>query len=356
MAGTPVVRSLSPAAGTPAVHAAAEDRPSHTPARVSATPLASAGANEVPARVSSVPRKSSPAAGIPATRPSTPAARLKTQAQGAAPEPAKQVAKDAAPGRAQPEPKGAPADVTPRPAVIAEPLVARAADAVSQRAQPTSLTPAADAPIRSQAVDSGYPRPARSARFWLTLGVLWVVTATIPALVVWASMRSTPRNHSAIGPEKREVPPLQKPMVQEATPKQPDGVAKPSEAAITAASISEPAALGTASSAAPSTSASPASSAPVVVETESTDRVDVLVKSRPTGAKVYRRAKEIGHTPLTIQIGRGEHRIFEVGWTHAGSKRISVDGEKPEITVNLATEPKPGVSGAIHTPATSSGQ
>lgn len=44
---------------------------------------------------------------------------------------------------------------------------------------------------------------------------------------------------------------------------------------------------------------------------------------------------------MTIQIGRGEHRIFEVGWTNTGSKRISVDGEKPEITVNLVPESKP---------------
>ncbi len=67
----------------------------------------------------------------------------------------------------------------------------------------------------------------------------------------------------------------------------------------------------------------------------------MLVKSKPTGARVYRRGKEIGRTPLTIQIGRGEHRIFEVGFTNSGAKRISVDGEKPEINVTLVGEAKP---------------
>ncbi len=103
----------------------------------------------------------------------------------------------------------------------------------------------------------------------------------------------------------------------------------------------EPQAPPAQSATAAASPASPLSSASVVVETDSADRVGVLVKSRPTGAKVYRRGKEIGKTPLTIQIGRGEHRIFEVGWASSGSKRISVDGEKPEITVNLGGEPKP---------------
>jgi len=112
-------------------------------------------------------------------------------------------------------------------------------------------------------------------------------------------------------------------------------------APLVVATATEPAAAPTQNAAMPGSSASPASSASVVVETDSADRVGVLVKSRPTGAKVYRRGKEIGRTPLTIQIGRGEHRIFEVGWASSGSKRISVDGEKPEITVTLGGEPKP---------------
>lgn len=81
---------------------------------------------------------------------------------------------------------------------------------------------------------------------------------------------------------------------------------------------------------------SPSSTVPVVVETESSDRIDVLVKSNPSKVRVWKRGKEIGRTPLVIQIGRGEHRIFEVGTPAFGVRRLSINGDKTEITVNLA--------------------
>ena len=81
---------------------------------------------------------------------------------------------------------------------------------------------------------------------------------------------------------------------------------------------------------------SPSSTVPVVVETDSSDRIDVLVKSNPSKVRVWKRGKEIGRTPLVIQIGRGEHRIFEVGTPAFGVRRLSLNGEKTEIIVNLA--------------------
>jgi len=81
---------------------------------------------------------------------------------------------------------------------------------------------------------------------------------------------------------------------------------------------------------------SPGSTLPVVVETESSDRIDVLVKSNPSKVRVWKRGKEIGRTPLVIQIGRGEHRIFEVGTPAFGVRRLALNGDKTEITVNLA--------------------
>jgi hypothetical protein len=130
------------------------------------------------------------------------------------------------------------------------------------------------------------------------------------------------------------TPTPQKPVLQPA-PVDP----KPAAPAATAASA--PAIAPTASEAPSQPAVNPAPSGSVAVETDSMDRVSVLVKSRPTGARVYRRGKEIGRTPLTIQIGRGEHRIFEVGWTSTGTRRISVDGEKAEIAVILGGESKP---------------
>jgi hypothetical protein len=71
------------------------------------------------------------------------------------------------------------------------------------------------------------------------------------------------------------------------------------------------------------------------VETESDDRIDVVVKSRPNGVRVWRRGKEIGRTPLVIQIGRGERRVFEIGSPGYGTRRLSLNGEKTEVIVNL---------------------
>ena len=85
---------------------------------------------------------------------------------------------------------------------------------------------------------------------------------------------------------------------------------------------------------------SPSSTVPTVIESDSNDRVRILVKSRPTGAKVLRRGKEIGKTPLLIEIGKGEHRIFEVGLPASGYRRLSLDGEKTEVLVNIGLPSK----------------
>jgi len=190
----------------------------------------------------------------------------------------------------------------------------------------------------------------------LALGVLWVVTAAIPAVVVWLSMRTPAKSALVSKPtiERHEPAPPSIAPAQKLAAQQPPAdtlsnvTPNPAEMAVAPAiaAASEPASAAIPSAVASPTASSPSAAASVVVETDSADRVSVLVKSRPTGAKVYRRGKEIGRTPLTVQIGRGEHRIFEVGWTNAGSKRISVDGEKPEITVTLLGEPKaPAPSG-----------
>lgn len=88
-------------------------------------------------------------------------------------------------------------------------------------------------------------------------------------------------------------------------------------------------------------STAPSSTVPVVIETKSNDRIDVLVKSRPSNVKVWRLGKAIGRTPLVIQIGRGEHRIFEVGGPAVGVRRLSLNGDKTEVTVDLIPPGKP---------------
>jgi hypothetical protein len=247
------------------------------------------------------------------------------------------------------------ANVTPPPAAVLADAVESPAAAISNRvveqvlpAAKVEAIAAVSAVTVSAAPQSGsastWPHAATRSRSRLPLVVLWFATATIPATVVWLLMR-TPKHAGQVAIAKptfqqRAVtaaspPPVQKPAVPQLQ------IDVPLNAARNLAEPAAPATAPTQSAAASSSAPSPAPSAPVVVETDSTDRVNVVVKSRPPGARIYRRGKEIGRTPLTIQIGRGEHRIFEVGLTSSGARRISVDGEKPEITVNLAVEAKP---------------
>ncbi len=177
------------------------------------------------------------------------------------------------------------------------------------------------------------------------LATLWVITAAIPAIVVWAVMRNQARidrpaqAHAAIAADVRQTPPVARPLAE------PEAAQKPAAAASLSAPVASVTETKPSAPAADSASVA-TSTVPVVVETESQDRVSVLVKSKPRTAKVYKRGKEIGRTPLIIQIGRGEHRIFEVGVNLGLTRRISIDGEKPEITVPLLSDPKPAPSAA----------
>jgi len=85
----------------------------------------------------------------------------------------------------------------------------------------------------------------------------------------------------------------------------------------------------------------PASSSQVVSLTDAADRVQVLVKSRPSGARLYRLGREFARTPVIVEIARGDRRVFEVGTPSLGTRRIAIDGTKPEITVTLAADPPP---------------
>jgi hypothetical protein len=169
--------------------------------------------------------------------------------------------------------------------------------------------------------------------------------------VVFAVMRAEVRVESARATraEKRAAAEINK--ARAAFVRAPANVAeKPASPAIDPPAL--PSVSAATSSAPASDSASiAASTVPVVVETESLDRVSVLVKSKPKSARVYKRGKEIGRTPLVIQIGRGEHRIFEVGVNLGATRRISLDGEKPEITVTLVTpEVRPAASATASFP------
>ena len=275
-------------------------------------------------RPSAAPRTLAAAAGIRDTRPSTPVARAKQssidgEADSKRAPLAAETAAQALLGitetkRPEAEPKAAPEAIqTSRP-----PASVR----LSQRS-PESARFAAPAEV-AVASESGVTFGSSARVIKLpslpALGLLWAVTAAVPAIIVWSVMRSPahPVTREAARSERRQPAQSAPPAVPPAQPAASASVA-PVQSSIAAA---DSAALA-------------ASTVPIAVETESADRVSVLIKSKPRSARVYKRAKEIGRTPLIIQIGRGEHRIFEVGLNLGATRRISLDGEKSEITVTL---------------------
>jgi hypothetical protein len=90
-----------------------------------------------------------------------------------------------------------------------------------------------------------------------------------------------------------------------------------------------PAVSGAATSAVASAAPTPSESAPA----EGT-RV-VVVKISPPQAKLWRKGKAVGSSPVTIELAPGEKRAYEVGAPGWVTRKLVVDGSKPEISIGL---------------------
>jgi hypothetical protein len=267
--------------------------------------------------------------------------------------------------------------------------------------RPVSVLPTV--PMQPLSEEPPRQRRARSRLPWV---LLWVMTAAVPATTVWWFMRAPMR--AEIEPMASAVLPAPMPTVSTAesaavleagdaatatsdvsvadasasmegpgsdassaplreapadsAPVVPDASGRVSAASASAASVvTSPSGLAAGlpvasdgSESPPGTVAEDASAVPLIVETDAKDRVDVLVKSNPDGARVLRvkMDKELGHTPLTIRIGRGERRTFVFGAAGFEFKRVTVDDERPELYINL--NPKTKATSTFGKPTTMS--
>jgi hypothetical protein len=59
------------------------------------------------------------------------------------------------------------------------------------------------------------------------------------------------------------------------------------------------------------------------------------VKISPPQAKLWRKGKAVGSSPVTIELAPGEKRAYEVGMPGWVTRRLVVDGSKPEIFIGL---------------------
>ena len=83
---------------------------------------------------------------------------------------------------------------------------------------------------------------------------------------------------------------------------------------------------------------SASASAAVVTEAAAAGKRRVLMKSLPPKASFYHYGKQVGVAPFVLEFDPGERHAYEVGLPGYVTRKVVVDGSKPEITVGLRQE------------------
>jgi hypothetical protein len=63
--------------------------------------------------------------------------------------------------------------------------------------------------------------------------------------------------------------------------------------------------------------------------------VEVKINITPEGSKLTLKGEEVGKTPMTVEIARGERRVYEVVNKGYYPRRLVIDGTKTEISYGL---------------------
>jgi len=172
-----------------------------------------------------------------------------------------------------------------------------------------------------------------------------MVSLVIAALIMGGRwyLQSRAQKAAAERAERTPATATTTPDTPRATALEPSAVAVPQVAETTTPGAAPTPAASEAATDAPSAPA--ASAAPSVVtappNAESPaapgSRI-VVVKISPPGARLFRKGKPIGTSPVTIELAPGEKRSFEVGMPGWVTRRLVVDGTKPEIFIGLKPE------------------
>ena len=120
-----------------------------------------------------------------------------------------------------------------------------------------------------------------------------------------------------------------------------------SASATPATEITEPAPPGSASSAAATSaaaaasavadSATPGASASAApLPAPATEIRKVTVKSKPPKVRFFHFGRPVGTTPFVLELKPGERHAYEAGLPGYGTRKIVIDGSKPEVVVGLA--------------------
>jgi hypothetical protein len=63
-----------------------------------------------------------------------------------------------------------------------------------------------------------------------------------------------------------------------------------------------------------------------------------LFNIHPEGARIVQKGKEVGRSPFTLELPRGERRVFEIVYKGYVPRRVVVDGTRSEISFGLKPE------------------
>jgi hypothetical protein len=87
-----------------------------------------------------------------------------------------------------------------------------------------------------------------------------------------------------------------------------------------------------AGSAAPAASVAPAEQAPAGSH-------QVTINTVPPKAKFFHYGKQVGTAPFVVDLPDGERRAYEVWLPGHITRKVVIDGTKPEMTLGLREEP-----------------
>jgi hypothetical protein len=176
-------------------------------------------------------------------------------------------------------------------------------------------------------------RPSRA-----TLGML-LVAALIAVGILGSRFLlqkgDVPAPAAALRDEARPVTPPAEPARENTTITSPGAPATATPSPATSAAAAPPSASATAASTAPAPPAS-IDGKPLPPLAEGMTRV--IVKLSPPKARLFRKGKPVGSSPVVIDLAPGERRAYEVGMPGWATRKLVVDGTKPEIFIGLKPE------------------
>jgi hypothetical protein len=257
--------------------------------------------------------------------------------RGSAPPPLEAIERESAPPAVE---AIAPVTFSERPpAVQAKGETPAPATAVKE------IDPTPSGPVRSETPLSTGPEtfdpvtslePARRGPNW----ALIAAAAAVVVLVGYWIQRGPagPKAAATATAVQAEVKPAaEPPKVEAPKPEAPATAAPPSEpsAAASAAPANSAAPIPAATPTASANDAKPepAPTASTAPATEGSKTISIV--TRPPGARLFDHGKDVGTTPLTIELAPGEKRRFEVGLPGHITRKLIVDGTKTEIVLGL---------------------